>query len=163
MKIRRAGIGDVDFMWTILYYASHADEDGVCPEDIRVDSDLSRYLCDWPRQGDMGVVAESVGGPLGAAWVRLLLENERDQPTYLAPGIPELAIAVLPGYEGRGIGTALLEELFDTAIGEYPAIVLSVREGNPAERLYRRAGFVETSRMVNRVGTSSVVMVRTLT
>jgi ribosomal protein S18 acetylase RimI-like enzyme len=39
-------------------------------------------------------------------------------------------------------------------------LALTVREGNPAIRLYQRAGFVVTEEIVNRVGGKSFVMQR---
>ena len=54
---------------------------------------------------------------------------------------PELTIAVLPGYRGRGIGTALLERLIAAVEIEYEALSLSVWPANPAYRLYLRMGF----------------------
>lgn len=56
------------------------------------------------------------------------------------------------------MGTRLLAELVASARGLYPAILLSVREGNPAVRLYERVGFVAERTVVNRVGGVSLVM-----
>jgi ribosomal protein S18 acetylase RimI-like enzyme len=39
-------------------------------------------------------------------------------------------------------------------------VALTVREGNPAIRLYQRAGFVVIEEIVNRVGGKSFVMQR---
>jgi ribosomal protein S18 acetylase RimI-like enzyme len=44
----------------------------------------------------------------------------------------------------------------------HPAIVLSVREANPARRLYERMGFAVVDIAVNRVGGSSYVMLKQL-
>lgn len=72
-----------------------------------------------------------------------------------------MAIAVQPSHAGDGIGTALLKRLLATADRSgIPAIVLSARADNPAIRLYERFGFVETGRIVNRVGTESLKMLR---
>ena len=77
----------------------------------------------------------------------------------------ELAIAVLPEYRDRGIGTQLLNKLLEAAQNHFPAISLSVRSDNPAVGLYQRLGFVrvEDSDKSNRVGGSSVTMVYQLT
>jgi ribosomal protein S18 acetylase RimI-like enzyme len=50
--------------------------------------------------------------------------------------------------------------LADADRAEIPAVVLSARHDNPAVRLCRRHGFVEVDRIVNRVGTESVKLVR---
>lgn len=54
---------------------------------------------------------------------------------------------VLPEYQGKAIGTALLESVVERARGEYPHIRLSYLEGNTsAEGFYSRKGFVEVGR-----------------
>jgi ribosomal protein S18 acetylase RimI-like enzyme len=85
---------------------------------------------------------------------------------FLGQSIPEIAMGVLPDYQGQGIGTQLLEELIQ--IGNernMSAICLSVREDNSAAvRLYERLGFcrINGSEKINRVGTTSYKMIRTL-
>jgi GNAT superfamily N-acetyltransferase len=51
-------------------------------------------------------------------------------------------IFVVPAHQGRGLGRTLLLRAvaWSCAAGE-PRIGLSVTDGNPAERLYARAGF----------------------
>ena len=54
---------------------------------------------------------------------------------------------VLPEYQGKAIGSALLEAVVARATGEYPHIRLSYLEGNTsAEHFYRSKGFVEVGR-----------------
>ncbi|NHZ70160.1 MAG: GNAT family N-acetyltransferase [Proteobacteria bacterium] len=144
----------------MLHYAAHAnDEDGVRPDDARTDTDLRRYVEHWGRCGDLGVVAHINKVNSGAAWVRLFPEGYRDDPAYVDDQTPELAIAVLPGFEGQGIGTRMLTSLVDVARTQFPAIVLTVRTGNPAIRLYKRVGFHTVGSITNRVGTESIKMV----
>ena len=100
------------------------------------------------RAGDVGVVAESVDGrPFGAAWVRLV-----EGYGFVDPGAPELGVAVDRGRRGKGIGTAMLRELF----GVVPRCSLSVDTRNPAIRLYERLGFVT----VRTDGDHSAIMLR---
>ncbi len=73
---------------------------------------------------------------VGAAWLRLIQGYG-----FVAEDIPELTIAVLPAYRGRGIGTALLTQLIDEAAQSFQGISLSVVGENPAINLYRRLGF----------------------
>jgi ribosomal protein S18 acetylase RimI-like enzyme len=54
-------------------------------------------------------------------------------------------IALLPEWRGRGIGTALMEEIFAEARLDGKAIEISVEKFNPAQRLYERLGFEEYS------------------
>jgi ribosomal protein S18 acetylase RimI-like enzyme len=97
---------------------------------------FNKYVTDWPRPGDWGVIAEAAR-PFGAAWLRLF---PADAPGYgfVAPDVPELTIGVLPGWRGHGMGTRLLTALFK---GPYDQISLSVERANPARELYVKLGF----------------------
>ena len=54
---------------------------------------------------------------------------------------------VLPEYQGKAVGSALLEAVVERATGEYPNIRLSYLVGNvSAEGFYSSKGFVEVSR-----------------
>lgn len=154
---------DEPFLWTVLFYASHSnDEIGLAPSDIKGDVTLAGYVDGWRLAGCPGVVAEVAGEGVGAAWLRLFDDSTRSDPVFVAPDVPELAAAVLPGYEGRGIGTAMIEGLLIEAGDRYDTVVLSVRVGNPAVRLYERVGFQTVGEITNRVGTQSVKMIMDL-
>lgn len=116
----------------------------------------------WGRVGDSGCVAMRGVEALGAAWLRLWPGDDKGFG-YISDEIPELAIAVIPHYRGKGIGTKLLVQVLDQANGQFPDISLNVRQGNAALRLYERAGFIKVpgSEQVNRVGGISFNMVYT--
>jgi ribosomal protein S18 acetylase RimI-like enzyme len=157
--IRPVTPADEEFLWSMLFYASHSgDEDGVTLDHVKNDHALARYVEGWGRPGDLGVVCERSGDLLGAAWLRLPVGDGRLAPGFVAEEIPELAIATRPGHEGNGIGSLMLGAVISRAAGSYPAITLNVRLGNPAIGLYRRFGFTELEVMTNRVGTASVKM-----
>ena len=144
----------------MLFYASHSnDEDGTTPDDVRRDPYLMRHVTGWGREGDTGVIAESGGEVVGATWLRLLIGEERNDISFVDVDTPELAVAVLPGLEGNGIGTAMMSRLFEESRGRYPAVVLTARRENPAVHLYERLGFEMVDTVTNRVGTGSVKMV----
>ena len=87
------------------------------------------------------------------------LFSREEQPLLVGDeAVPELAIAVLPAYQGQGLGAQLLTPTIEAARGRYSAMVLSVRMSNPARALYERVGFVVVGTTVNRVGTMSWVM-----
>jgi ribosomal protein S18 acetylase RimI-like enzyme len=130
----------------------------VAPEDIRDDPYLARYVQGWGREGDLGVIGETGGDLVGAAWVRLLVGDEQNDIAFVDAETPELAIAVLPGHEGGGKGTTLMRALIARSRPVYPGIVLTVREVNPAVRFYERLGFETVDRVVNRVATASLKM-----
>jgi ribosomal protein S18 acetylase RimI-like enzyme len=50
-------------------------------------------------------------------------------------------IALLPGFRGRGVGTRLLQPLFDEATAHGQLVSIHVEQDNPALRLYLRLGF----------------------
>lgn len=89
------------------------------------------------RPTDCCLVAEVGGRVVGAAWSRCLHGFG-----WVGEGIPELAVALLPPYRGRGIGTQLLRAMLDELRGRgFDGVSLSVQQANPAVRLYRRLGF----------------------
>jgi ribosomal-protein-alanine N-acetyltransferase len=58
-----------------------------------------------------------------------------------------LLIAVDPDHRGRGIGSALMARFIEQARARgAERLFLEMREGNPAETLYRRHGFVTVGR-----------------
>lgn len=159
ITIRPAEAADEPFLWQMLFEAANMAEDGAaCADDARGHPYLARYVAGWGRPGDVGAVALEPGGrPVGAAWARLL----DDPPSGTAAPdetLPEVAVAVLPELRGRGVGVRLLGALRDAARPLYPALSLSVRDGNPARRLYERVGFATTRTIANRVGGTSLVM-----
>lgn len=159
LSLRPTVARDEDFLWKMLYYASHSnDEPGVGPDDMRDDPNLACYITGWRAAGHMGFVAELAGEPVGALWLRTLTEEEDGNPVFIDVETPELAIAVLPGWEGKGIGSALLRELLKTLSPHLPGVVLSARSESDAVRLYERFGFSVVDVITNRVGTSSVKM-----
>jgi ribosomal protein S18 acetylase RimI-like enzyme len=90
--------------------------------------------------------------PADARDVPLLRATDDDHGYgFVATDVPELSIGVTADERGRGVGTALLEELLAQARATgHPAVSLSVETDNPAVRLYERLGFVR----VGYVGTS---------
>jgi ribosomal protein S18 acetylase RimI-like enzyme len=147
----------------MLFYAANMAEDGATSgEEAKAHPYLAEYVLGWGRAGDVGTIAVADDRrPIGAAWVRLLTGTEKHFPA-LGDDIPELAIAVLPDLLGQGVGGRLLAQLLEDARLVHPAVVLSVREANPARRLYERLGFVVVETVTNRVGGRSSVMLKKL-
>ncbi len=100
-----------------------------------------RYVAGFGRPGDRGVVAVRDRQVVGGAWYRLLTGDERGYG-HVTDDVPELSLAVAASERGRGLGSRLLAALLDEARSAgLRALSLSVDPGNPALRLYERAGF----------------------
>jgi GNAT superfamily N-acetyltransferase len=116
------------------------------------------YIAGWPRDTDLGVVAEVHGERVGAAWLRFFTTAD---PGYgfIAPDVPELSIGVAAHWRGRGVGRALLRaaarQARSAAIGQ---ISLSVERENFAHTLYLSEGY----RIVDSSDAGSDTMLRNL-
>jgi ribosomal protein S18 acetylase RimI-like enzyme len=154
--IRSLMVEDESIVWEMLRYAAH--ESSI--QSVQQQPYLARYALNWGRIGDFGYVASIDTSPIGAAWLRLWLGEDKGFG-YVKDEIPELAIAVLPDYRGQGIGAKLLAQILGAAKIYYPAVSLSVRANNPVVRLYERTGFIQIpeSEVVNRAGEVSFNMV----
>src|SRR4051812_4845691 len=104
---------------------------------------VARYVNNWGRPGDAGLVAWEAG-PVGAAWYRLFPAS--------APGFgfvdeqtPELTLAVVPSHRGHGAGAELLTALLDRARAEgFSRVSLSAEPGQTG--FYEKHGFTEHGR-----------------
>ncbi|HLM58397.1 MAG TPA: GNAT family N-acetyltransferase [Pyrinomonadaceae bacterium] len=141
--IRTASTADQQFLREMLYQSLYVPDGGEpFGREVLRRPEVARYVEGWGREGDLGFVAVDVssGEPVAAVWLRLLAGEEKGYG-FVDEETPELGMAVLPEYRGRGVGTALLERLLEEARASYKAVCLNVSEGNPARRLYERAGF----------------------
>ncbi len=144
VAIRAAGRDDEAFLREMQYLALFVPPGAdPLPPAVVDDPAIARYYAGFgSRPGDLGRVAESPAGtPIGAAWVRY---STADDPSYgyVDDETPELGIAVVDRFRGRGVGTELLAAL----LAELPRCSLSVDRRNPAMRLYERHGFSELRR-----------------
>jgi GNAT superfamily N-acetyltransferase len=158
--IRPAKLEDGIFMGDMLVEAANWSSEWKKKSRKRVFSTPStaHYLADWPRDTDLGVIAEADGQPIGAAWLRFLPATD---PGYgfVAANVPELTIGVVASWRGRGVGRALLRAVADlarsTGIGQ---ISLSVERKNYAQKLY----ISEDYQIVDSSGADSDTMVKDL-
>jgi hypothetical protein len=122
---------------------------------------LRKYWVEWGRPGDTGIVIEdaSTGMAVACAWVRLF-SREQAGTGFVGEDVPELAMGALKNIRSEGFGTIALRQLIETVRPHYRGICLSVRDDNPAVRLYERFSFrkVAGSEMTNRIGTKSYNM-----
>src|SRR5687767_10082900 len=158
-SLRKALPADQGFLREMLYQSLHVPDGGEpFPREVLTRPEVAKYVEGWGREGDMGFVAVDTCSyePIGAAWLRLLGGDERGYG-FVCDGTPELGMAVLPEYRGRGVGTALLKRLLEAAGSVYDSVSLSVSCDNPAVRLYERAGFKRAG-----VGGTAVTMLKRL-
>lgn len=147
---------DQPTLWNMLMVAAHEST----LESVKQLPELCRYVHAWGKTGDCGYGAFVSDRAVGAAWVRQFIGVDPGYG-YVADDIPELAIAVLPKFQGQGIGTQLLQLLMEQVKHSYPGISLSVRSNNPAIALYQRLKFqrIEATDVTNRTGGESFTMV----
>ena len=148
MELRPVSAADLTFLAEMTLLAAFPP--GPLPKGASAMPHVTRWLEDWGRPGDAGVGAWQDGERIGAAWCRVLADvlarDAEGRP------LPELAIAVAPGHQARGVGARLLDGLARAAsdVG-HTAVSLTVNARNPALRLYERAGFQVVGRDGNRL------------
>ncbi len=153
LTVRAATAADAPFLWRVLALAASMDGSDASISVAKTDPKLAVYLDGY----DVGFVAEREGVAVGAAWLR---RGEPIDGKVWTPSMPELVIASIPEVRGEGVGTRLLEAILVAAHERFEVIALSVREENPAVRLYERFGFVTERAITNRVGGRSLAMLR---
>lgn len=157
--IRPLSQNDIPFMWEMLYESLFVPE-GQQPfnKEILKDPLISKYVEGWGREGDFGFIAiNNDGKPMGSITARNFNESNKGFG-YIDADVPELGMALLEDYRGKGIGKALLEHLFNEAKQRgIKRLSLSVDPGNVAAvKLYQRFGFED----VGMVGTSITMVAR---
>jgi len=133
--IRAAGPQDVRFLRDMLRHAYY------WRMNESADLPVARYVLNWGRPGDAGLVALDDANPVGAAWYRLF---SREEPGFgfVDDSTPELTIAVVPSRRGKGFGHELMTGLLERAErAGYDSLSLSVEKTSPAVALYERYGF----------------------
>jgi ribosomal protein S18 acetylase RimI-like enzyme len=143
-KIRPIENTDFQFLRESLYECIYTPEGKDRPSREILDSpELAKYIENWGQRGDEGFIAFEEGDrqPIGAAWYRLFPESNKGYG-YVSDDTPELSIAVMPPYRGRGVGKSLMHQLIEQARASgYPQLSLSVDPDNPAVKLYQKLGF----------------------
>ncbi len=138
LMLRPVGRQDVRFLRDMLRHAYHwrLAQDPELP--------VYRYIQNWGRRGDAGVIAFEGRNVFGAAWYRLFGAAEPGFG-FVDEATPEVTIAVVPSRRGHGTGAELLEALLEQARRDgFVQISLSAEQGQTA--FYERHGFRPVSR-----------------
>jgi GNAT superfamily N-acetyltransferase len=144
VEIRDLRPDETAFLRDMLYTALDWKADGSLPPKsvvVRIPQ-AAIFHEDWGRQGDTALVADEDGARIGLAWYRFFTDAEHGEG-FVDEATPEVAVAVVDGHRGKGIGTALMDAIHARAREQgVGRISLSVDRDNPARHLYERLGYV---------------------
>ena len=138
-QIRRIKETEYEILDTFLYEAIYIPEGFDPPaRDVILRPELQVYVNEFGnRTGDNGLVAEIDGRIVGAVWTRIM-----DDYGHVDDETPSIAISLLQGYRGFGIGTKLMEQmLVELRKQKYKKVSLSVQKKNYAVQMYKKVGF----------------------
>jgi GNAT superfamily N-acetyltransferase len=143
-EIRELRDDELDFLREMLYALAWRPDTSIPPIDfVLAHPQVVIFHRDWGREGDVALVAEEDGRPVGVVWYRFFTDAEHGEG-YVDEETPELVIAVVDGHRGRGVGRRLMEAMHERARRDgLVRMSLSVDAHNPAKRLYARLGYVE--------------------
>ncbi|MFK5938169.1 MAG: GNAT family N-acetyltransferase [Sulfurimonas sp.] len=130
----------------MLPFAYSLDELKKSVEDV---SELKRYSDFYgltPK--DLGLYALVDNTIAGAIWSR-----------ELEGSVPELSMAVLPAFRGRGIGSAMMQQFLQEAGVQYNTLCVYLAKESNAVRFYKKYGFKiqESSQRKSYVDDSQVI------
>lgn len=104
--------------------------------------EVAKYILDWgTRTNDYALVATWEEKLVGAIWGRIFHAKD---PGYgfVDAHTPEISMAVLGDFRGRGIGSQLLQKIEEPYKEKgVKALSLSMDKRNPAKLLYYRMGY----------------------
>ncbi len=138
MKIKELSRSDYPILEEFIYWSIFTPPGFPLPErSVIFHPSIYMYIEGFGKESDCGVFAEAGGKAVGAAWARII-------PAFghIDDSTPELAISILPEYRNQGIGTRLMERLFELLSRKgYEQTSLAVQKENPAVNFYLRLGY----------------------
>lgn len=146
----------------MLHYAYRLDEVGKTLKDVM---ELETYSKSYGLSSkDLGLYALSEHKIAGAAWLRLLREDDNANG-FIDEKTPVLTIGIKPEFRAIGIGSAMLEQLFLEAGALFEYMSVSVLKSGKALSFFKKHGFVEVENSFGKSpvdGSEVVIMVKEL-
>lgn len=139
-KIRTLAPAEIPLLDEFLYQAIFVPQgQPPPPREILQKPELQVYIKGFGSQpDDHALVAEVDGKVVGAVWARIM-----DDYGHVDDETPSLAISLLPGFRGHGIGSALMKAMLALLREQgYRQASLAVQKANYAVKVYQRVGFV---------------------
>lgn len=146
----------------MLHYAYRLDEVGKRVEDVLQLETYSKFY--GLSSKDLGLYALSEHKIAGAAWLRLLKEDDNANG-FIDEKTPVLTIGIKPDFRAKGIGSAMLEQLFLESGALFERISVSVLKSEKALSFFKKHGFVEVENSFGKSpvdGSEVVTMVKEL-
>ncbi|MCK9472878.1 GNAT family N-acetyltransferase [Sulfurimonas sp.] len=134
----------------ILHFAYRLDEVAKTVKDVLELETYSKFY--GLSTKDLGLYALSGHKIAGAAWIRVL-SKEDNANGYIDEKTPVLTIGVKPEFRAKGIGSAMLEQLFLEAGALFEQMSVSVLKSEKSIGFFKRHGFKEVE---NSLGKSPV-------
>ncbi|MDL4842346.1 GNAT family N-acetyltransferase [Aquibacillus rhizosphaerae] len=136
---------ELEFLTDMIYEAIYIPENKPSKQELLNSPHIKIYYDGWGRTGDRALIAfNDDNDPVGAAWYRLFSENQKGYG-YIDDKTPELGIALCNEARGMGIGTILMERLFESGFRDgYNSLSLSLSvdpNNRQALNLYKKLGF----------------------
>ncbi len=148
-KIRIGDVNDLPFLKRMLYEAVFWDPaiQRIPAEELFAVPDIAKILHEWyQREGDFALIAlDDQNNWIGSVCYRFWTDDNHVFG-YIDENTPEIGIAVLQEYRGKGIGTRLMNETIQHAKNNgIKKLSLSVDPNNFALKLYQKLGFKKVS------------------
>lgn len=133
---------EIDFLDKMLYNAIFVPPgNDRLPDNIIEHPEISKYIEDFGREGDICFVAQLNEDLVGAIWTRHFNESNKAYG-FVDSDTPELSMAVYEQFRNKGIGTKLLNTMIKSLTDKgYRQVSLSVDIINYAYDLYKKIGF----------------------
>ena len=131
----------------MLHYAYRLDKTDKKIQDFPELEIYSRFY--GLSSKDLGLYALCEHKIAGAAWIRLLREDDKPEG-FVDEKTPLLTIAVKPEFRKTGIGSAMLEQLFLEAGALFERISVSVLNNEKTVKYFKKFGFVEVENSLSK-------------